>query len=159
MEENNFLKNIAQVMFGNAALLLSQVLTGFVLPKLMSVESFGNYRIFMLYGTYAGLLHFGFVDGILFKYGGKNIDDIKREEISKYFSVFIVIEAITSMVIIAISVLFFSGSKYVFMFFAIGIYSFVLNVVTFFQYFSQAIMRFGLVSSASLIQAATNMGV
>lgn len=147
-------------MFGNAALLLSQVLTGFVLPKLMSVESFGNYRIFMLYGTYAGLLHFGFVDGILFKYGGKNIDDIKiddikREEISKYFSVFIVIEAITSMVIIAISVLFFSGSKYGFMFFAIGIYSFVLNVVTFFQYFSQAIMRFGLVSSASLIQAAT----
>lgn len=136
MEENNFLKNIAQVMFGNAALLLSQVLTGFVLPKLMSVE----YRIFMLYGTYAGLLHFGFVDGILFKYGGKNIDDIKREEISKYFSVFIVIEAITSMVIIAISVLFFSGSKYGFMFFAIGIYSFVLNVVTFFQYFSQAIM-------------------
>ncbi|MBC9022878.1 hypothetical protein LHV02_09060 [Limosilactobacillus fermentum] len=155
MEENNFLKNIAQVMFGNAALLLSQVLTGFVLPKLMSVESFGNYRIFMLYGTYAGLLHFGFVDGILFKYGGKNIDDIKREEISKYFSVFIVIEAITSMVIIAISVLFFFGSKYGFIFFAIGIYSFVLNVVTFFQYFSQAIMRFGLVSSASLIQAAT----
>lgn len=155
MEENNFLKNIAQVMFGNTALLLSQVLTGFVLPKLMSVESFGNYRIFMLYGTYAGLLHFGFVDGILFKYGGKNIDDIKREEISKYFSVFIVIEAITSMVIIAISVLFFFGSKYGFIFFAIGIYSFVLNVVTFFQYFSQAIMRFGLVSSASLIQAAT----
>lgn len=155
MEENNFLKNIAQVMFGNAALLLSQVLTGFVLPKLMSVESFGNYRIFMLYGTYAGLLHFGFVDGILFKYGGKNIDDIKREEISKYYSVFIVIEAITSMVIIAISVLFFSGSKYGFIFFAIGIYNFVLNVVTFFQYFSQAIMRFGLVSSASLIQAAT----
>ncbi len=155
MEENNFLKNIAQVMFGNAALLLSQVLTGFVLPKLMSVESFGNYRIFMLYGTYAGLLHFGFVDGILFKYGGKNIDDIKREEISKYFSVFIVIEAITSMVIIAISVLFFFGSKYGFIFFAIGIYNFVLNVVTFFQYFSQAIMRFGLVSSASLIQAAT----
>lgn len=155
MEENNFLKNIAQVMFGNAALLLSQVLTGLVLPKLMSVESFGNYRIFMLYGTYAGLLHFGFVDGILFKYGGKSIDDIKREEISKYFSVFIVIEAITSMVIIAISVLFFSGSKYGFMFFAIGIYSFVLNVVTFFQYFSQAIMRFGLVSSASLIQAVT----
>lgn len=155
MEENNFLKNIAQVMFGNAALLLSQVLTGLVLPKLMSVESFGNYRIFMLYGTYAGLLHFGFVDGILFKYGGKNIDDIKREEISKYFSVFLVIEAITSMVIIAISVLFFSGSKYGFIFFTIGIYSFVLNVVTFFQYFSQAIMRFGLVSSASLIQAAT----
>nr|WP_276535212.1 oligosaccharide flippase family protein [Limosilactobacillus fermentum] len=149
------MKNIAQVMFGNAALLLSQVLTGFVLPKLMSVESFGNYRIFMLYGTYAGLLHFGFVDGILFKYGGKNIDDIKREEISKYYSVFIVIEAITSMVIIAISVLFFSGSKYGFIFFAIGIYNFVLNVVTFFQYFSQAIMRFGLVSSASLIQAAT----
>ena len=77
MGDNNFFKNVARVMFGNAALLLSQVLTGFILPKLMSVESFGNYRIFMLYGAYVGLLHFGFVDGILFKYGGKNIDDLK----------------------------------------------------------------------------------
>jgi O-antigen/teichoic acid export membrane protein len=153
VKEDNFLKNVMKVMFGNTTLLISQILTGFVLPKLMSVESFGNYRIFMLYGTYAGLLHFGFVDGILFRYGGKNIEDIDSHDISKNFSFFLAIEAITSITIILISLAFFSGNKYGFIFLSIGMYSFVLNIVTFFQYFSQAILRFSLVASASIVQA------
>ena len=34
----------------------------------------------MLYITYVGILHFGFIDGVYIKYGGKKIGDINKED-------------------------------------------------------------------------------
>ena len=49
---------------------------GFFLPKYLSVESYADYKIFILYISYVGILHLGYVDGVYIKYGGKAIDAI-----------------------------------------------------------------------------------
>lgn len=147
-----FFRSLIKVFSGNVVLLISQILVGLVLPKILSLDSFGNYRIFMLYGSYAGLLHFGFVDGILFVYGGRSFNDIEKKTLSEYFSFFIVFEFFVSILIVFFSLFFLTG-KYKIIFLFVGLYCFVLNVTNFFQFFSQAIMRFGLIARASFIQA------
>jgi len=48
------------------------VILTFSIPKFLSVDDFGVWRTFILYGGYAGLLHLGLVDGALLRWSGKS---------------------------------------------------------------------------------------
>lgn len=74
-------KGITIVFLANVFNLLFSVVTNFILPKYLSIESYGYYKIFQLYINYLGILHLGFVDGIYLQYGGKNIKLINENEI------------------------------------------------------------------------------
>ena len=155
MKKTSFLKNIFMIMASNGILLISQILVGLVLPKLLNIDGFGNYRIFMLYGTYASLLHFGFVDGILVKFGGQNFQSLDSRTISKLFTSFFILEFCIAIIIDLLALCMFEG-KYRWILCAVGIYTFFLNVETAFQFLSQAIMNFGLVARMSKLQALLN---
>ncbi len=43
----------------------------FVVPKLISVENYGYWRMCGLYAGYVGFLHFGFADGALLRWAGR----------------------------------------------------------------------------------------
>ncbi|WP_057750906.1 oligosaccharide flippase family protein [Limosilactobacillus frumenti] len=161
MKITSFLKNLMTIMFSNGILLVSQVFVGILLPRILYVSDFGNYRIFMLYCTYASLLHFGFVDGVLVKYGGVNSSTLKKGELSQLFSFFICLEIIISIIIMTTS-LFALNGKYKIIFVAVGIYTVIFNVVTFFQFLSQALMKFGMVArinSALAVLNTFNIGI
>ena len=49
----------------------------------MLVESYAALKSFLLYTSYIGVLHLGYVDGIYIKYGGKTISAIDTEEFTK----------------------------------------------------------------------------
>lgn len=65
-------KGIIAVFLANVINMLFSLATNFLLPKYLSVESYAGIKEFQLYVSYVGLFHFGFVDGIYLKYGGKN---------------------------------------------------------------------------------------
>lgn len=150
-KETSFFANIIRVTFSNAIILVSQVLVGLVLPKIMSVNDFGLYRKFMLYATYAALLHFGFVDGILMKYGGKDENEIDVLKFRAIIRFYILFELLISFSILLCSWIFLSGS-YKEIFLLLSIYSFFLNLVTFYQFFSQATLRFNILSKLNELQ-------
>lgn len=64
-------KGLMYVLIANFINLGFNLITNFVLPKELSVESYATIKTFQLYVSYAGLFHFGFVDGMYLKYGGK----------------------------------------------------------------------------------------
>lgn len=51
----------------------------FVVPKLISVEDYGYWRIFMLYAGYVGFFHFGFADGALLRWAGRPLVEFHHE--------------------------------------------------------------------------------
>lgn len=57
------------------------MVTSFFLPRYLSIESYGYYKVFQLYVNYLGIAHLGFVDGIYLKYGGREIRDIDADEL------------------------------------------------------------------------------
>lgn len=95
-------KGIVYVFIANAINLIIGLFTGFVLPKLLSVDTYANIRLFQLYVSYVTVLHLGFSDGMYLRLGGKSIDKVDKKEIReefKTFKIFQIIEAIIVMVI------------------------------------------------------------
>lgn len=74
-------KEVTIVFAANIVNMIFSVITSFILPKYLSIESYGYYKIFQLYINYLGIAHLGFVDGIYLRYGGKNIREIDSDEI------------------------------------------------------------------------------
>ena len=51
-------KGIIQVIIANIINLIISIGNGFFLPKYLSVESYADYKIFILYISYVGILFF-----------------------------------------------------------------------------------------------------
>ena len=81
---NSFLKNIAKMFAGNAISLLSGVLVGFLVPAMMGLSDYGNYKIYTLYLVYVSLLTLGFGDGINLRYAGTDRDDLDKNQLAYY---------------------------------------------------------------------------
>lgn len=98
-------KGMLNVFVANVINLIINLFTGFVLPKLLSVESYANIRLFQLYITYIGILHLGFADGMYLKYGGKNIKEIDNKEILSEFKTFKIFQFIVTIIALLVSIL------------------------------------------------------
>jgi O-antigen/teichoic acid export membrane protein len=71
--------DIATLGIGTLLAGLCNVALVFVVPKLISLEQYGYWRLFGLYAGYVGFLHFGFVDGALLRWAGRPIEDLRTE--------------------------------------------------------------------------------
>jgi O-antigen/teichoic acid export membrane protein len=71
--------DIATLGTGTLLAGLFNVVLVFFVPRLISVEDYGYWRIFALYAGYAGFLHLGFADGALLRWAGRPIKEFHRE--------------------------------------------------------------------------------
>lgn len=101
----NFKKGMMYVLIANVINLIISLFTGFVLPKLLSIDSYANIKLFQLYITYIGILHFGFADGMYLKNGGKSIDNVNRKEILDEFKTFKIFQFVINIIAIIVSIL------------------------------------------------------
>lgn len=146
------LSDIIRVSGSNMVKLLSGVLVGFLLPKIVGVTDYGYFKTFTLYVLYVGLFHFGIVDGIHLKYGGWDYQDLDRHSFRFYTAALFMIEVVIGAVICAVAMLFLTG-EYRFIFFCLGIYLIVHNVTGYFQSISQVTSRFRELSQRTVIQS------
>lgn len=79
LTKSKTVKDFAMVLTSNLLVLLSNVLTGLVIPRLLVVRSY-KLRILKIFTLYLGtaLLHFGFVDGILLFHAVEDYNTINK---------------------------------------------------------------------------------
>ena len=76
------------------------------MPKVFDLQSYGYLKTFTLYVGFAGMMHFGFSDGMYLILGGKDIEDIKKEKIKGYFYVMLKIVISIVVVLLFVSIFF-----------------------------------------------------
>jgi O-antigen/teichoic acid export membrane protein len=72
-------RDLATMGLGTALTAVFNTLLVFLIPRIVSVENFGYWRLFMLYATYVSLLQLGFLDGILLRWAGRPLADFHSE--------------------------------------------------------------------------------
>ena len=72
-------RDIATVGAGSILATIFNTLLVFLIPRLISVEDYGYWRLFLLYASYVGFLHLGLIDGALLQWAGKPLDAFRRE--------------------------------------------------------------------------------
>ena len=78
---NSVKKGVIVVFLANIINMALGVITSFILPKYLSIESYGYYKVFTLYVSYLGVIHLGFIDGIYLKYGGWELSKVNLKEL------------------------------------------------------------------------------
>ena len=132
-------KGLMYVLIANFINLGFNLITNFVLPKELSVESYATIKTFQLYVSYAGLFHFGFVDGMYLKYGGKNVQDIRGEDLRTNLSTLRFFEIAVTIICAFVAVVL---KQEVLAFFALSILP--LNLANYFKQLYQATGEFSL---------------
>ena len=125
------------VFFANLINLIISLAKGFLLPKFVSVESYADIQTYLLYVSYVGLLHFGYLDGLYLKYGGKEFEEIgeKNFNICRMNTLILQIIIIIPTIIIANVI-----NNNIVLLFAISILP--LNMVTLYKNLFQATGQF-----------------
>lgn len=150
-------KNIINLIISNLISLMISVLSSFITPVILGHDGYGYYKIFSLYTTYVPLLHMGFIDGILIRNAGKKIEDISFKKFRTYTLFLLIFELFLSIVMSIFACLINIPQINREIIIAIAIYSFLLNALTYFQFFSKCIMRFSELASIARLQSFINL--
>lgn len=98
-------KGITYVFIANIINLIISLFTGFVLPKLLSVDTYASIKLFQLYITYITVLHLGFSDGMYLRIGGKDIEKIDKKEMLSEFKTFKIFQVVVTSIAIIVSLI------------------------------------------------------
>lgn len=153
MNKSGFLKNAVNMILSNMLTLFISFLSAFITPIILGHDQYGYYKIFTLYITYVPLFHMGFIDGVLIKYAGKDFKDISVEKFRSYTKFFFCFESTLSLSMILVSLILPMNLYYKEIFIAVSIYSLLLNMLTYFQFFSKCIMRFSELAATTRLQS------
>lgn len=96
---------MAYAISSNLISLTISTLFIFILPKVLGVEDYGYFQLYMFYCVYVGVFHFGWNDGIYLRYGGIEYNEIDKE---LFFSQFVML--LSSQIFFGILIWFFTLS-------------------------------------------------
>lgn len=136
-----------QILLANVIGLVISLITNFVMPKWLSMESYAMYKTYALYISYAGFFSLGYNDGMYLKYGGKDMEAIDKIELSSDFVTYSI------MIFLLGLITFFVGivtANEILLPFAIGIVTY--NILGYLKSLYQATGEFGSYSRAQNIE-------
>lgn len=130
-------KGIVAVLIANSINVFFSLATNFLLPAYLSVESYAGIKTFQLYVSYVGLLHFGYVDGMYLKYGGRELEGNIEKEFSTNISTMRIFQIFITACVFIIAVI---SKDWILFFLTISILP--LNMNNYFKYLYQATGEF-----------------
>lgn len=133
---------------GQGLLLLFAFIQFLIIPKYLSVEDYGYWHLFMLYASYVGILHFGFIDGILVRWAGKELAQVGNE-IKTAFR-FLLLEQLIVIVPLVLLLYFLLLPPFQWIGLVILPYAFIINLATFFIFTAQAVRKFRLLTAVNV---------
>lgn len=142
-----FSSDVLIYSFGQALLLIFGFIQSLIIPKYLSTTDYGYWQLFLLYTTYVGILHLGFLDGILVRWAGKDFEAF-REEIPTTFRFILLEQGVTVGILIMIVGLVDISYKEIAL--AVLVNAIIVNLLTFFLFTAQAAKRFKLVTAVNI---------
>lgn len=153
---NKMVKNILTVALSNCTSIISGIIVGFCIPKILSVYDYGLYKTFTLYSTYLGLFSLGIIDGVVLDYGEFDYDELNKEKFRSFFSWYFLVHLISLFVLVLVGI-FEPDKNNRFIIFMLGLDMLALNITGYFQQISQFTQRFKEFSSRKVILSVSNI--
>lgn len=101
-----FVKDLAYTLTANITSLSISILIMVVVPKLIGVQDYGYWQLYLFYASYVGLFQFGWNDGIYLRYGGEEYDDLDKGLFFSQFWMLIISQILFAVIIIVLSGIF-----------------------------------------------------
>jgi O-antigen/teichoic acid export membrane protein len=155
--ESAFARHLVLFSLASLASLICNGVLTFLLPRWLTMESYGYYRLFVLYGSFTGVLHFGLLDGTLIRWAARSRERLQGE--LRHSLIFLLLQQGAFLApAMAILLLWFRHQPWFFLAAAILLYALVWNAAILGQFALQADKSFGLLSAVTVIHPALLLG-
>lgn len=134
-------RGILAVLIANIINLCFSLLSGFLLPKWLSIDTYADVKTFQLYAAYAGIFHLGYVDGIYLNYGGKSLPEIGESNIDRSLYTMRIFQLVVTVIGICIGIILKNP-----IIIAFGLSILPANMVAYYKNIYQAVGEFGVYS-------------
>ena len=135
------MRNFSYALLSNLISLIISSLVVLVIPKVLGVNEYGYWQLYLFYLSYVGFLHFGWNDGIYLRYGGENYEELDKEKFFSQFVLLAVCQFLISTIVVVLIIFFEPNPDKIFIYQVIGINIFFVNIKTMFLYILQATNR------------------
>ena len=73
------IRNIIYSFSAQTVSIILSVLMSLLVPKMLGVEDFSYWQLFLFYLSYVGFFHFGITDGVYLKNGGISYENLNKK--------------------------------------------------------------------------------
>ncbi|MDG2982027.1 hypothetical protein [Latilactobacillus curvatus] len=136
MNIKQLLKNFSYTISSNLLSLVVSTLVVLIVPKLIGIQDYGYWQLYLFFTTYVGIFHLGWFDGIYLRYGGEYYDRLDKAKFNSQFILSTILELTLAMGIISISFLIRDNNKS-YIIFMTAITMILTNMGQFFLYILQ----------------------
>lgn len=106
MKESSIVRNISYSFFANLLYLVVSAVMVIIVPKLISLNDYGMWQLFLFYFSYLGFLHLGWEDGIYLRYAGNELEELPGKRLSGQFYAIIFLQLVLATIVSGIGKLF-----------------------------------------------------
>lgn len=136
-----FIKDFSYSLVSNLISLAVSVLVILVVPKLIGVEEYGYWQLYLFYIAYVGFLHFGWNDGIYLRYGGAEYKSLDKGLFYSQFQMLTFLQIGIALIISVVTILFVTDSNRIFILLMVALCLIITNLRWMLIYTLQATNR------------------
>ncbi len=140
-QPHRLVRNISYSVAANLVSFLVGVAVVLLVPKLVGVEEYGYFQLFLFFIGYVGFFHFGWADGIILRYAGERWEALDRARFSGQIHCFLVFEIALWGLFCLASWLFFAEGSRLFVLLCTGAGAVMVLANTFLRFILQATNR------------------
>lgn len=136
-----FVKNFSYTLAANITSLLISTLAVMIIPKVINVEDYGYWQLYIFYTSYVGFFQFGWNDGIYLRYGGKEYNILDKELLFSQFWMLAISQFLIAGIIIISTLILFNQIERKFVLIMVAICMIILGVRAMLLFILQATNR------------------
>lgn len=133
----SLIKNFIYAVSANFMTLLIGAIMVLIVPKVIGVEEYGYWQLYVFYCTYVGIFHFGWNDGIYLRYGGQKYEDLDKKLFFSQYCMYTMMEVLVAVGVFIIAIFFVSSQERMFIILMTLITLVIANVRYLIQYILQ----------------------
>lgn len=143
MKEKLFgiIKNFSYSLSSNLISMIISTLVVLVVPRIIGVEDYGFWQLYLFYSSYIGFLHFGWNDGIYLRYGGDEYENLDKPLFFTQFYSLLFFQAVFAIIVSFISFYFINDGDRMFILQMIAMEIIVVNSKSMLTFILQATNR------------------
>lgn len=152
MNFKSILSNLSVAIVAQGVSVVLSIISSLLVPKLLGVEEYGYWQLFLYYISYVGFFHLGLNDGVYLIFGGIPRDRIDKKNLNSQFWFGAAFQAVFAVVIIAIAMLGGFGADREFVLFWTAIFIVIQNLMSYLGYVFQAMNETKLFSYTTIVE-------
>ena len=129
------------------------IVTSLLVPKVLGVEEFGYWQLFIFYISYVGFFHLGLNDGVYLVHGGESRSEINKSSIISQFWVGMAYQVLCALAIVVGALLFVDDGNRLFVILITGLFLLLNNAVGYLGCVMQAMDETRLYSASVAIHS------